>query len=535
MHLLFPGVGGSGLQNINNNLALISLSFFAALSLIRALNDSGHFQLPPNFNLTSLAVALILISAATSKSSSLYAPLGVLFWFFIYLAALQKNTAPDKRQLLWIVLVSAVTEACLGALQVFGWTPQIDGSSLSTNGVPVGGIQQSNLFASYLCVGIAAWCWLIIDRSIPSMVNKWDCCVAAATCVLVAMIILSGSRTGWVAIVVVSTLGGSALLLAKKTSELKLWVASFVVGALVAILLSSLTGSERVSEKAHLESKRWQLYQQALTLAGEQPVSGVGYGNFEPSYVRSAAVAFASGKSEYPALTNFTHVHNGPLQWYIEGGILGLAGMGIMSIAILMLCWKRATPNVLAYLCFLTPLGLHFLTEFPFRQSMVHAWLLIVGAYCMTSKVRSVSLSPGLAGPARAVVVSILWLAIPVFALNNLNTIYWTREINKAPFENAALATKILLPGPLRAQTEYTLALGLFVAGYRGNSDALQTFSRWAEEEIQQLPRKGLIEMLIRAKVIAEDEEGANSARELLEFYFPDLAEGPSNTSTSPN
>ena len=56
--------------------------------------------------------------------------------------------------------------------------------------------------------------------------------MAAATCVLVAMIILSGSRTGWVAIVVVSTLGGSALLLAKKTSELKLWVASFVVGAL---------------------------------------------------------------------------------------------------------------------------------------------------------------------------------------------------------------------------------------------------------------------------------------------------------------
>ena len=467
MHLLLPGIGGVGLQNPNNNLALLCLSFFALFSLTKSGEDLKRFQVPAQIELTTIGLILILVPAALGQTSSWYPVFGVLFWVCIHIASIQTKADLSKRHILWIIFVSGLIEACLGLLQMFGWTPEIDGSVLSNNGIPVGGIQQSNLFASYLCVSIASWAWLMTDGKTAWSSIKQDLMAATGAAVIVAMVILSGSRTGWMAVICVALMGGTALLMAKQQRNLILWTASLGLGVLLAIFLTGLSESGRVAEKAHLESPRWHLYQQALLLARDTPFLGVGYGNFEASYVNSAASAYAAAASDYPAMSNFTHVHNGPLQWYLEGGILGLAGVFMLAIAATLQCRGHTKSITVAYLSFMVPLVLHFLTELPFRQSIVHAWLLIAGVYCMTNSVRSVSVHGTIAISIRGLVLSIFGIALPLFALNNLNSIYWTREINKAPFENGVLAPNIVLPGPMKLPIEYALAKGLFIAGKR--------------------------------------------------------------------
>ena len=195
-------------------------------------------------------------------------------------------------------------------------------------------------------------------------------------------------------------------------------------------MLSSLTGSERVSEKAHLESKRWQLYQQALTLAGEQPVSGVGYGNFEPSYVRSCR-SVCKWEVRIPRTDKLYPRPQWSLAVVYRRGHFRLGWHGYNVDSDLNVVLEACHTKRARLLVFLDPIGLAFSDRIPVpavygprlatdRWGLLHD---IQGAQCFTFSRPCRS--------CRAVVVSILWLAIPVFALNNLNTIYWTREINK--------------------------------------------------------------------------------------------------------
>ena len=75
MHIMLPGIEGSGLQNPNNNLALISLSFFALMSLAKTGANIKDFQLPARIELIAGALILVLIPASLGQTSSWYSVL----------------------------------------------------------------------------------------------------------------------------------------------------------------------------------------------------------------------------------------------------------------------------------------------------------------------------------------------------------------------------------------------------------------------------------------------------------------------------
>jgi len=521
MHLMLPGFGGTGLQNPNNNLALISLSLFALLSLAKTGANIKDLQLPARIELITGALILVLIPAGLGHTSSWYSVLGVLFWFCIYVSLIQAEVDLDKRYLLRIIFVSGLLAACLEMLQLCGWSPVVDGVLLPNTAITAGGIQHSSVLAPYLCASIAAWSWLMAGNSPARSSLKVDLLAAAAAAFMVATVILSGSRSGWIGIVGVGLLGGTALLMSKQHRRMGLWTASLAVGVLLSVFFTNTTMHEGVYAETNAEWPSRQLGQQALVLAGKTPFLGVGYGNFETAYVTNAANAYAAGESPYPALSNVTHIHSSPLQWYVEGGVLGLAGLSILALAGILQCRGRAKALVAAYLAFMAPLMVHFFAEMPSKQSMMHCWLLIAGFYCMTHPVRSASLYGFIATPLRALVLSVFGIALPLFALNNLNSIYWTREIMKAPFENGVLAPNIVLPGPMKLPVEHALAQGLFTAGVKGDKKALESFTIWASRETQSRPRQGLLNLLIEAQTIAGDTEGANTTAAQLDYYFP--------------
>ena len=521
VHLLLPGLGGSGLQAINNNAVLFALSAFAAISLNRCIVDTRALNIPDGLELYIAGVFLILTSAFVAPTSAFYIPLGVAFWFSMYLALSQLETMATRRLILQLIVISGVIEALLGLAQVLGWVPEIAGSRLNSRGIPVGGIQQSNLFASYLCVSLGAYNWLMTDSATGKTERLTTWIMGASMALVVAMVILSGSRTGWFALCIVSILGTAGILTSQKKYLTTHWAGMFISGIVLAVMLTLLSGSDRVASKAHLESTRWTLYQQAATLVLEHPIRGVGYGNVEREYVESAAHAYATGQSENRPMSNYTHVHTGLLQWPLEGGILGLLGVLLIAFAAARQVGHLTPPIALSYMTFMAPLGLHFVTEFPLRQSLMHSWLLVAGAYCASGPGKTWSIPDAWRRPARILVVSVLGLGIPIFALNNLNTIYWTREMQKAPVDNAMKARNIIFPGPLSVQVDYAIGHGLFVAGMQGNNHALDSFIQWAQQETQQLPRIGLLKLLERAQTSANDQQGLAETKQRLAYYFP--------------
>ena len=522
VHLMLPGLGGSGLQAINNNLVLFVVSLFATASLLpRCRKEEGTLQIPEGTKLALAGLVAILMSAVTTLTLSFYVPLGVVFWFVIYLSLCQLETAATKRLVLQLIVISGVAETVLGLAQVFGWAPEIAGSRLDTGGIPVGGIQQSNLFASYLCVSLGAYNWLMTDSKTEKTQRLTTWGMGVFMTLVVAMVILSGSRTGWIALVCVSLFGAAAILSSQTKHRITHWCLVFFCGVLLALVLTLQSGNDRVASKAHLDSLRWPLYQQAATLALEHPIRGVGYGNVERQYVESAALAYATGQSENHPMSNFTHVHNGLLQWHLEGGILGLLGVLLIALAAFRQAVHLTLPAALSYIGFMMPLGLHFLTEYPLRQSLMHSWLLVAGAYCATGPYKTWVIPDAFRRPSRILVVSFFGLGIPIFAMNNLNTIYWTREMQKAPVDNAMNAQNIIFPGPLSLQVAYAIGHGLFVAGMQGNTQALDSFIQWAKQETVRLPRISLLESLERAQISAGDAQGLAETQKRLAYYFP--------------
>jgi len=301
------------------------------------------------------------------------------------------------------------------------------------------------------------------------------------------------------------------------------WLISASAGLLIALLLTYSTENDRIIEKAQLESPRWPLYQQALRLANENLLQGVGYGNFEQAYVESASRNFAQGVSQYPAMSNFSYVHNGLLQWLIEGGVLALAGVFLVITSVTMHLKGLAPETKMAFAAFLAPVGLHFMTEFPLRQSVIHAWLILVAIYCTYQDRRRFELPYRTLALIRSTAIALFALIIPLYCLNNLNTLFWLREIQKSPIENAGLAAQIVYPGPLRDKVEYTLANSLYLSGMlHGQESALGSFITLAQAEVARLPRAGLYEQLARAQTAMGEKEAAARTLDELAFLFPD-------------
>jgi O-antigen polymerase len=523
IHILLPSVGGTGLQTPNNNLVLLLFSLFIGLQAFLGFKQREDLYLPHNTTLSIVGGLCIMASATVSGGSNFFAPAGVVFWLVMYFSMCQPSLKIQPRSLLWVVFASALIEAMIGFFQVLGWVIDIDGSKLDTKGTPVGAIQQANLYASYLCTGVAAWLWLMVSEpeDTPDRFNKIFTVLAAS--IIVAMAILSGSRTGWGSLLIVFVFGIIALRTRDGPNRMPSWLTSASLGLLIALLLSYSTENTRIIEKAQLESARWPLYQQALRLANENLMQGVGYGNFEQAYVESASRNFAQGVSQYPAMSNFSYVHNGLLQWLIEGGVLALAGVLLVITSVTMHLKGLAPESKMAFAAFLAPVGLHFMTEFPLRQSVIHAWLLLAGIYCTSQDRRRFELPYRTRSLIRSTAVTLFALIIPLYCLNNLNTVFWLREIQKSPIEHAGLAAKIIYPGPLRDKVEYTLANSLYVSGMLyGQESSLDSFITWAQAEIARLPRAGLYEQLARAQAARGDKEAAITTLDQLNFLFPD-------------
>ena len=357
---------------LNQALAFALWAVFALASAPRQ-PGRGPWALWAALGTLALAVVWSWGPGALPASLALSA-LATLFAAAVLAAAgAGARARPDAETLFiafaWAWVACGSLNIAIALVQVFvpAWP---DGEWLAASGIPgraVGNLRQPNHLSSLLlwhCIAVLAL--LELGR----LRRTWAAVLLALG---VFAVVLTASRTGLVSVLLLAGWGLADRRLSR-TARLLLLAAPLVYAAswLGMAQWATLTqhafgGAQRLAE-ADVGGSRVAIWRDALTLIGQQPWAGVGFGEFNLAWTLTPLpqrpVAF------------FDHTHNLPLQLAVELG-LPLAS-GVMAL-LLWALWRGlraawATPGGLgtAQRCAMVMvlmIGLHSLLEYPLWYS----------------------------------------------------------------------------------------------------------------------------------------------------------------------
>lgn len=237
---------------------------------------------------------------------------------------------------------------------------------------------------------------------------------------LAAVVLLSGSRAGWVAMsVVTAAFFGWHCYLQRRVPWRQLLAAVLAAVGLVAVLYQVHPGVHaRVAQSMLVlqgtaeavnaaGSSRLVLWRNAVEVIAEHPLNGVGPSGFRYAYLEVAGPddPFISADSRWGAY----HTHQLLLEVASETGALGLIGL-LLFYALCLRLWLRASraqrqwllPAGICVLAALFPLNSHHAIYNVFLSQLVW-WLTAL--YCAAAAVRAEPAAPEPAAaraPARA-------------------------------------------------------------------------------------------------------------------------------------
>ncbi|GAB4041900.1 MAG: hypothetical protein Fur0014_13540 [Rubrivivax sp.] len=270
----------------------------------------------------------------------------------------------------WGWLVAGLLNVAIGAVQVFapGWA---DGDWIARSGFPgraVGNLRQPNHLSSLLVWSAIATVGLLqMGRLRPTLGR-------AAFAGLIGAVVLTASRTGLVSVLLLAAWGLLDRRLARGVRGLLLAAPLLYALAWGGMALwaqageHTFGGQERLRE-TDLSSSRFGIWANALALIRAQPLTGVGFGEFNLAW---SMTPFPGRPTAF-----FDHAHNLPLHLAVE---LGLPLAGAVLALLAWALWRAArSPGVPARCAFMVVLmiGLHSLLEYP----LWYAYFLLPAAW----------------------------------------------------------------------------------------------------------------------------------------------------------
>ncbi|MCL1028528.1 PglL family O-oligosaccharyltransferase [Serratia silvae] len=325
-----------------------------------------------------LAIPLLYTSPHW-QSAGLARWLGLVGGWVFYVSWMQYRPPYFARHwLFYAILLAAMFQALIALLQLTlpGTVPAWFDYPMK-NGRPYGVFQQVNVLASFIASGLALALMLLLlpDFSLtqPKAERGRRYALGLVLVLFPALLVWLQSRIGW--------LGGGisgALLLwlgwrqAKKLTGIAIGLMLF--GIAIALIFQINGGVETV-EHAASNQARLMMLQDSLKMIVEKPWLGWGYGGFEYGFQH---YRLAAGLSTL-GFGVVRHPHNEILLWWVEGGMVTLAGMVILLCAGIRLFWLswRKKGESLALAITLLPLLLHSQTEYPFILSSAH-WAIFL-------------------------------------------------------------------------------------------------------------------------------------------------------------
>ncbi|GAM67534.1 lipid A core-O-antigen ligase [Vibrio sp. JCM 19236] len=244
----------------------------------------------------------------------------------------------EKQRLLWFILLSVLIEAFFGWVQ---YTLLSEGNIFGYNTVanrPYGIFQQPNVMASFLATGLVISGYLLARQPHTKYLHwRHKLILLYATPVLtIPLLVVLASRTGWLGSILALALLLPYVHRFAARNRAYTWGAMLLLGLGVGLGLTQVGDNQSLlQQKADLESPRAYTFPQTLDMLIEKPLSGYGYGRFEPEYMLYTARQHQLN-SEYPAgLPSMDHPHNELLYWGAEGAycfIRDLSGDGLCTV-----------------------------------------------------------------------------------------------------------------------------------------------------------------------------------------------------------
>jgi O-antigen ligase len=288
------------------------------------------------------------------------------------------------------ILVAGAASGLIALLQAFA--PQLtDGNLIARSGLPgraVGNLRQPNHLCSLLLWGVIAAVALLETRRLAW---KW---VLALVVLMVFAVELSASRTGALGLALLALWGALDRRLSKPARWLLIATPLIYGLSYGAMALYGHWTDQAFGAEARMAgggagggdspNARPRIWANALTLIGQQPFTGVGFGEFN----------FAWSLSAFPGRPTafFDHTHTLPLQLAVELGIpltalvLGLLGWALWQ------AFRRSSEatgdagtTARAAWMLVLMIGLHSLFEYPlwyayFLLPTAFAWGLALGS-----------------------------------------------------------------------------------------------------------------------------------------------------------
>jgi tetratricopeptide (TPR) repeat protein len=244
-------------------------------------------------------------------------------------------SAASLRRLALVALVNGAALALFGLIHVFTASPHMIYWSIPSGGAVFGPFINRNHFACYvnLCFGLGFGALLATAAAAaggnrayasPGLLRRPELLwVGSALGLMLAASVLCLSRGGLLSLLA-AAVPCLLLVLARRTRPS--WgLFTGLLAAAVALGLVAWLGLGAVEARLAtlwkgqaLEDARWPLWRRTLSLAGDFPVWGSGYGTYQ--YLEPLRRPPASGLD-----FAYEHAHNDYLELLVEGGALGLA------------------------------------------------------------------------------------------------------------------------------------------------------------------------------------------------------------------
>lgn len=380
--LALPNMGGAGLKLPHN---ILTWAVMAAVTATLWLTLSVNSPISLSVTARWLLLAVVALAIPLLFTSPYWQRAGLARWLglaggWVFYVSLMQYRPPHfaRHWLFYAILLAAMFQALIALWQLTlpGTVPAWFNYAMK-NGRPYGVFQQVNVLASFIASGLALALMLLLLPDFSLTQPKAERCRWYALGLMLvlfpALLVWLQSRIGW--------LGGGisgALLLwlgwrqAKKLTAIATGLMFF--GITIALVFQINGGVETVEHTASNQA-RLMMLQDSLKMIAEKPWLGWGYGGFEYSFQH---YRLAAGLSTL-GLGVVRHPHNEILLWWVEGGMVALAGMMLLLCAGIRLFWlswqKRGASLALAIA--LLPLLLHSQTEYPFILSSAH-WAILL-------------------------------------------------------------------------------------------------------------------------------------------------------------
>jgi len=521
MHFNLDHLGGYGLYLPFNTVGWVFISLLIGLGSWE-IRKSGEiifsrFQMVCWIGIGLMCIPLIYPNNENA-ALALQRVLGLGGGITLFISFQQfRFNREDRNWFLFIILGGILIQAFYGLSQLF--LPLECWFGISADR-PFGVLMQKNIMATFLVTGAAISLFLLLkDESIKEhKIKMWF--IYSVPFLTSILYLPLQSRTGYLTFPL--SIGLISILGYKKKKQLFTWLGLAIIGFFIGAKAPYLKRNE--GEKIHSTSVRKILYQLSYELYRENPIIGVGYGNYFSSYRHY----FAQRKSEDSSVLNFTgnidHPHNETLFWMVEGGIAPLIGLLIIAGGFLIMIWRAKIPEAWGTAGLILPILIHTQLELPFYLSLIHWFLFIFLLYCIDEeygakvvKKMPLKIFPG--------VVAVLIPGITIFyMITVLQTGFVITKYERSKFKDHNLLWSAWNPKSWHKKYDtIVMTLQLNIARKTKNSEGFQNYIQWAKGYVKHSPYPFIYYDLAKAYEAIGNKEKAWEVYNYAKYLFPNV------------